>query len=56
MNLVSISCGGLADWGFGQLQDWHVPLWGIFSAFASLAVVSVFLVLAIRPTLQDGEG
>jgi sugar phosphate permease len=55
MNLVSISCGGLADWGFGLLQDWHVPLWGIFSAFASLAVVSVALVLAIRPTMQDGE-
>ena len=21
MNLVSISCGGLADWGFGAMRD-----------------------------------
>ena len=26
MNLVSISCGGFADWGFGALRDRHVPL------------------------------
>ena len=26
MNLVSISCGGFADWGFGALRDAHVPL------------------------------
>lgn len=30
MNLVSISCGGLADWGFGMLRDRHVPLNVIF--------------------------
>ncbi|MEP7002841.1 MAG: MFS transporter, partial [bacterium] len=34
MNLVSISCGGLADWGFGALRDRHVPLFGIFGVFA----------------------
>ena len=49
MNLVSISCGGFADWGFGLLRDRHVPLIGIFGAFASAAVLSTFLVLLIRP-------
>ena len=34
MNLVSISCGGFADWGFGLLRDRHVPLFGIFGIFA----------------------
>ena len=49
MNLVSISAGGLADWGFGILRDRHVPLAGIFSIFASAALVSVVLVLLIKP-------
>jgi hypothetical protein len=49
MNMVSISCGGLADWGFGWLRDRQVPLFGIFGIFASAAVLSVFLVLLIRP-------
>jgi MFS family permease len=49
MNLVSISCGGLADWSFGAMRDAKVPLNVIFSAFAGLAVVSVVLVLLIRP-------
>ena len=49
MNLVSISCGGLADWGFGILRDRHVPIFGIFSVFASAAIVSIVLVLLIRP-------
>ena len=49
MNLVSISCGGLADWGFGALRDRQVPLNVIFGAFAATAVVSVVLVLLIRP-------
>ena len=49
MNLVSISCGGFADWGFGMLRDRHVPLFGIFGAFASAAVISTILVLLIRP-------
>lgn len=55
MNLVSISCGGLADWGFGALQDRHVPLFGIFSIFASIAVVSIVLVLLIQPRDFDSE-
>jgi MFS transporter, Spinster family, sphingosine-1-phosphate transporter len=49
MNLVSISCGGFADWGFGLLRDRHVPLFGIFGIFAGVAVLSAFLVLLIRP-------
>jgi MFS family permease len=49
MNLVSISCGGFADWGFGVLRDRHVPLHLIFGVFASVAVISIVLVLLIRP-------
>jgi MFS family permease len=52
MNLVSISCGGLADWGFGSLRDHEVPLNVIFGIFASAAIVSVVLVLLIRPRPQ----
>ncbi|NWF84831.1 MAG: MFS transporter [Bryobacteraceae bacterium] len=53
MNMVSISCGGLADWGFGILRDKAVPLLAIFGIFASVALVSVVLVLLIRPSLTD---
>ncbi len=49
MNLVSISCGGLADWGFGALRDANVPLGTIFGYFAAAAAVSIVLVLSIRP-------
>lgn len=49
MNLVSISCGGFADWGFGVLRDHHVPLNVIFGVFAAVALVSVAIVLSIRP-------
>ncbi|MBN1854408.1 MAG: MFS transporter [Pirellulales bacterium] len=49
MNLVSISCGGLADWGFGVLRDRDVPLNIIFGVFAGTAILSVFIVLLIRP-------
>jgi MFS family permease len=49
MNLVSISCGGLADWGFGVLRDRQVPLDLIFGVFAVPALLSVALVLLIRP-------
>src|SRR6202034_2468506 len=57
MNFVSISCGGLADWTFGVLRDRRVPLDVIFGGFASLAILSVVLVLLIKPrndlTTQD---
>jgi MFS family permease len=49
MNLVSISCGGLADWGFGSLRDRDVPLDVIFGLFAGAAMLSIILVLLIRP-------
>ena len=49
MNLVSISCGGFGDWGFGVLRDRDVPLNVIFGAFAGVALLSVFIVLLIRP-------
>lgn len=49
MNLVSISCGGVADWSFGAMRDAQVPLNVIFGAFAGTAVISVVLVLLIRP-------
>lgn len=55
MNLVSISCGGFADWGFGALRDAQTPLNLIFGAFAGTAVLSVVLVLLIRPR-RDGVG
>jgi len=53
MNMVSISCGGLADWGFGILRDMRIPLMGIFGIFAAVALGSVLLVLAIRPRFTD---
>jgi len=49
MNLVSVSCGGFGDWAFGALRDRHVPLNVIFGAFAGVALLSVFLVLLIKP-------
>lgn len=54
MNLVSISCGGLADWGFGALRDANVPLGTIFGTFAAAAAISIVLVLLIRPK-RDAE-
>ncbi len=49
MNFVSISCGGLADLGFGALRDRDVSLNVIFATFASAALLSIVLVLLIRP-------
>jgi MFS family permease len=53
MNLVSISCGGLADWGFGALRDRHVTMFTIFGVFAAVAVLSIVIVLMIRPSHTD---
>ncbi len=50
MNLASVTCGGLGDWGFGILRDHHVPLDVIFGSFAGVALLSVFIVLLIRPS------
>ncbi|HSQ57003.1 MAG TPA: MFS transporter, partial [Gemmata sp.] len=52
MNLVSISCGGLADWGFGGQRDRGVPLEVIFGVFAGISIVSIVLVLLIRPKVE----
>jgi len=49
MNMVSISCGGFGDWAFGALRDRHVPLNLIFGVFAGVALLSVGIVLMIRP-------
>lgn len=53
MNLASISCGGLADVGFGWLRDHQVPLNLIFGGFAAVACLSAWLVLKIRATDAD---
>jgi MFS family permease len=50
MNLVSISCGGFGDWLFGLLRDRGTPLNLIFGAFSGLALLSIFIVLRIRPS------
>lgn len=55
MNLVSISCGGLADWGFGMLRDGGVPLNVTFGVFAGAALLSGVLVLLIRPRGEPSE-
>ena len=52
MNLVSISVGGFADIGFGMLRDRNVPLNAIFGTFALAAMISVVLVLLIKPSEQ----
>jgi MFS family permease len=49
MNMASISCGGLGDWGFGLLRDQHVPLNLIFGAFAGVALLSVGIILLVKP-------
>ena len=53
MNFVSISCGGLADWGFGVLRDRQVPLSLIFGVIRWRRIVSIFLVLLIGPNNES---
>jgi hypothetical protein len=53
---VSISCGGFGDWAFGALRDRHVPLNVIFGAFAGVALLSVGLVLLIKPKENLEQG
>ena len=53
MNLVSISCGGFGDWAFGALRDRNVPLNLIFGVFAGVALLSVGIVLMIRPGREN---
>ena len=56
MNMVSISCGGFADKIFGVLKDQEVPTATIFGVFAVICLVSVALVLLIRPRYTDESG
>lgn len=49
MNFVSMFSGGLADWVFGWMNDLKVPLNVSFGVFASLCIISVVIVLMIRP-------
>jgi MFS family permease len=53
MNFVSMMSGGMADWAFGVMTDKNVPLDIIFGAFACFALVSIALVLMIKP--QSGS-
>jgi MFS family permease len=56
MNLVSISCGGFGDWAFGYLRDHHVALNLIFGVFAGVALLSVAIVLLIKPAEEKPAG
>lgn len=49
MNFVSMMCGGAADWGFGAMTDAGVALNMIFGVFSLVCVVSLIIVLMIRP-------
>ena len=49
MNLVSMTFGGLGDKGYGALRDQGVPIDYIFGAFAGVALLSIVVVLLIRP-------
>lgn len=55
MNFVSMTFGGVADWGFGVMNDRGVPLNVTFGLFAMVALVSVALVLMIRPRKIDDQ-
>jgi len=55
MNLVSISCGGFGDWAFGALRDRNVPLNLIFGVFAGVALLSVAIVMMIRPLTRNDD-
>jgi MFS family permease len=50
MNLASMTFGGLGDKGYGALRDRGVPIDYIFGAFAGIALLSILVVLLIRPT------
>lgn len=55
MNLVSISCGGFGDWGFGVLKSQGVPLTLIFGCFTGVALLSLIIVLLIRPAREQSS-
>jgi MFS family permease len=49
MNMVSIFFGGVADIYFGRLKGQQIPMIVIFGGFSAICLVSVILVLLIRP-------
>ena len=49
MNMVSMVFGGLGDKGYGALRDRGIPIDWIFGVFAGIALLSVVIVLKIRP-------
>ncbi len=49
MNFISMMCGGAADWGFGAMTDAGIALNMIFGVFSLICVVSLGIVLMIRP-------
>lgn len=53
MNTVSISFGGVADWGFGVSRDAGVPLSATFTLVAGVSFISLWMVLLIRPIYED---
>jgi MFS family permease len=55
MNLVSMSFGGLGDKGYGVLRDRGVAIDVIFGAFAAVALLSVAIVLLIRPRAAEAD-
>ena len=52
MNFVSISSGGFGDWGFGILRSQGVALPIIFGCFTAVALLSIVIVLLIRPRAE----
>ncbi len=52
MNFVSVGCGGFADWGYGKLRTAKVEDNVSFALFAAVVVLSVGLVLLIRPKAE----
>jgi MFS transporter, Spinster family, sphingosine-1-phosphate transporter len=52
MNFVSINVGGLADWWFGAMRVRGMRLEVIFSMIGAATIVSVFLVLLIKPKAE----
>jgi MFS family permease len=55
MNMVSMTFGGLGDKGYGILRDRGVAIDVIFGAFAAVALLSVAVVLLIRPRATETE-
>lgn len=55
MNTVSISFGGVADWGFGVSRDAGIPLPVTFTVVAAVSFISLWMVLLIRPIYDDAS-